>query len=178
METISQSWQFRRNEFNHDWLKNQYLPILAKFQNLLKNELEDKRLEKTFVELVIPQWEERKKQAIALVNDFESHMSPKALLEEDPLLNLPSEFRSWLRDLIHMLWMSRYPVHYWKSNTLKCIHNLDENKLKLEKTLKNCSNLKSASTLRPFYPLFENFYVSCHNLGQAIEQFPNKVMVV
>lgn len=178
MESISQEWQLRRNEFNHDWLKNQYLPILAKFNNLLKNELEDKKLEKVFIDTVVPQWSGIKQQAILLVEDFESHMSPKALLEEGLLSSLPNDFRIWISNLIHVLWKRRYPVHYWICNTLKCIHDLDENKDKLIKALENCPDTKSALTLRPFFSLFENFYISCHNLAQAIEQFPNKVRVV
>ena len=76
-------WQKRRSEFNHDWLKNRFIPALAKWLNLLDDRIEDLSFEHTFVETVLPQWEDHREEALALPRDFEQEMSPRTLLRPE-----------------------------------------------------------------------------------------------
>jgi hypothetical protein len=97
---VSTSWQRRRSELNHDWLKNRYLPALAKWINILDDYVEDYGFEKDFLELTLPQWEEHRLLVIALIESFEIEMSPGIQLSHPPLSHLPESTKMWLHSLI------------------------------------------------------------------------------
>ena len=57
-----------------------------------------------------PAWESRRQDAQWIVESFEDGMSPRRLLSCAPLNGCDVETRAWLGDLVHELWLSRYPV--------------------------------------------------------------------
>lgn len=105
----SRSWQLRRSELNHNWLKNVYLGYFARVQGILDGALEDPEGLTLFLN-ELPRWEHRRDEFKRLASGYETAMSPRGLLEIAPLSNLPIPERRWLGEVIHVLWMSKYHV--------------------------------------------------------------------
>ena len=171
-------WQKRRAAFNHDWLENQYLPALAKWMNLLDGRVEDVQVEHNFVPDVLVQWEGRREEALALPDDFEEQMSPRQLFEEEPLLHCDAETKDWLGDLVHQLWLTRYPVKECISQASEQARETDRAYQQLQEALTKCDNVRSAEALHPFRDEFATFRDQCQGLAEAIEQFSSEIKVV
>ena len=174
----SLAWQQRRSSFNHDWLKNQYIPALEKFLNLLDDLLVDAEFEKTFVTAILPIWEANRTEALQLPRDFEQHMSPQILLSHPPLSSLDDETRQWLGNALHNLWLARYPIQYWITNVIKCAEAAANSYEQICRALQDCPNPQSAASLVAFRALFHQFCHNCRVLARAIEMFPSEVRVV
>lgn len=172
------SWQKRRSEFNHDWLKNKYIPKLGAWVNLLDERIEDVDLEKSYVTSILPDWESHKNEAIALPLDFEADMSPKTLFNEPPLSNCDDDTKQWLGELIHHLWLIRYSVDKLISDALESAKETNDSYGKLQSALKGCTNTSSVKALKPFRALFADFLKSCRALSEAIEKFPGGAAAV
>jgi len=56
------------------------------------------------------EWEAGSGQLRALIAGAEKGLSPRLLLEMQPLARLPDEDRLWLGALLHALWKWRYPI--------------------------------------------------------------------
>lgn len=171
-------WQRRRAEFNHDWLKNVYLIRIDEFLNLLDDKIEDQELERRFVRDILKSWETHAKEAVELVIDFESEMSPRKLLDRPPLSNCSESQRAWLGDLVHQLWLARYPVREWISTASMRARDVDTGYGELMKELESCEDTQSVHALRRFRPAFARFRDQCQDLAKAIEQFHREVKVV
>lgn len=175
---MTRTWQRRRASFNHNWLKNQYLPALSKWVNLLDQRLVDSKMESTFVLNVLPQWESRRSESLSIPADFKSQMSPRRLMEEKPLSHYNEETKAWLSGTVHHLWLARYPVQTWIDQALDQAREADRTYLELQEALSECEALRSADALHPFRDDFAAFRTQCQELAMAIEQFPSEIKVV
>ena len=110
--TSNFQWQARRNKFNHDWLKNKFLNSFDDFiVELGESRLDITRLSE-FLEKDFVAWESRQQDAQWIVESFEDSMSPRRLLEALPLNHCDDETHVWLGNLVHGLWLTRYPVKH------------------------------------------------------------------
>ncbi len=174
MYRVPPAWQERRSRFNHNWLKNQFLPALESFHNALKGQLERADLDRSFLEVDLPQWESQRAEAYALAADFVRDMSPWTLFDQAPLARYDEETKKWLGDVVHALWMARYPVHHWVDEASARVRNVDAAYNCLQATLRTCPDTWTAAKL---LPVVNNFRLACHCLAKAIEQFPSTVRV-
>ena len=171
------SWQKRRSEFNHDWLKNRYLPAIAKWVNILDDRVEDQDFQREFPTTILNQWLEYGPQAYGLADRFESEMSPRVLLGQHPLSRLPSERREWLGTLVHELWLSRYPVHRWVADTVAVVDAANEAYQLLRDSIASREST-TVEELRPLRHSFTRFQGLCQALARTIEEFPSKMLIV
>jgi hypothetical protein len=171
------AWQRRRSEFNHDWLKNRYLPALSKWLNLLDGKIEDPAFESTFLKVIFGQWEEQSPRALKLVQDFEKEMSPRTLLEFPPLSILASSTKAWLGPLVHELWLARYPVRNWIDSAVAVVRSLDMAYERVLECLSERQTDVSVVQVGLCRPVFAEFRLDCHRLARAVEAFPSKVTV-
>ncbi len=167
-------WQKRRGELNHDWLKGRYIPDLDRWLNLLGGLVENQVFAREFLTSVFPQWEELGRGAVALAQDFEHQMSPRCLLDRPPLFRRPVMIRLWLGELVHELWLKRYPVRDWTAHVTAAVAAADANyaRLRDHEPKPNCPR-----TLRTLQPLFGRFREDCHVVASAIAQFPHDMRV-
>lgn len=172
------SWQKRRSEFNHDWLKNQYLTALGSWLNLLDLKISDPVLESSFIKGVLPQWENRGPEALCLAASFEQEMSPRCLFNHFPLSQCDDDTKSWLGDLIHNLWLVRYKVKDLVQRVN--IEAEEANKVynHLQTVLHGCEDIQSVSALVFLREPFADFRTRCQNLAKAIEVFPTEIKVI
>jgi hypothetical protein len=170
-------WQTRRSTFNHDWLKNRFIPALARFMNLLDDLVEDSEFERSFTTRILLEWEEHRSEALSLCLDFEREMSPRVLLDSPPLSYCDDETRQWLGNVIHALWLARYPVRDWIAEASASVSEADAAYDLLHSELIKFMYTQSVCTLYPLRQLFADFLRKCRKLANSIERFPSEVMV-
>jgi hypothetical protein len=171
------NWQKRRSEFNHDWLKNRYLPALAKCANILDGRVEDPEFE-TDLPKTLGQWCDHRNEPRLLAEAFGAEMSPRILLDEVPLTGLPAEHRAGLAALVDALWRTRYPVAHWISNLIDRSDAVDAAYNSLDQILRSGAEPSAASVLRRNRSKLVDFHTACQALARAVEEFPSGVLVV
>lgn len=170
-------WQKRRNAFNHDWLKNRFMPALSKWLNLLDDKIEDEEFENKFISSVFCQWQPQREEILTLAQDFELEMSPRRLFVDGPLSGCDKYTRQWLEFLTHNLWLDRYPVRRWITDATECTRKIDALYDQLREELRVCHDIRAAGNLRSLRKQFAEFRDRCQDLARAIEQFPSEVKV-
>ena len=171
--TSEPDWQRRRSLFNHDRLKNKYLPALSTFLNILDDKIEDDEFERSFVADTFPGWELRHAEVTALIHDFESEMSPRNLLDR----SWRTPDKSWLSRLVDILWHSRYPVAEWLSEAQDAARQTNESYLRLCRELEKSRDIEQSERLRQLRDDFARFRNGCQDLAISIEKFPRKILV-
>ncbi len=172
------SWQKRRSEFNHDWMKNKYIQALRDWRRLLNDEQEDEDLEKKFVSNVLPQWESYSDEAFALPKNFEIEMSPRVLFNEPLLSHCDDDTKNWLGEVMHNLWLVRYAVKQLIDDATTKAENAELSYGRLQEALKRCPDIRNIEALRPLSSFFEEFCKCCEALAGAIEKFPSEVKAI
>jgi len=171
------AWQLRRSEFNHRWLKNEYMPALARLLNVLEGHIEDSEFQQTFVEDVLPRWKTHYPEVLSLIHDCENDMSPRRLFEHPPLSRWPREHR-WLPEIVHVLWLSKYQVADKVSDSLAAANQANELYVNLREALECDPRGESVSRLEALRDRFADFRDKCQELAKSIERFPNKIFVI
>src|SRR5258707_121105 len=136
---MTNCWRKRRSSFNHDWLKNQYIPALARYLNLLDDLIEDDEFARSFVSDVLAEWELHRNEAVDLAKSFEYEMSPQRLVECSPLCRCEECTKRWLGNLMHLLWLKRYPIDQWVAEAAQAIESTDVAYGRLQQSLRDRS---------------------------------------
>jgi hypothetical protein len=102
------NWTKRRNAWSHDWLKNRFLPALAKLVNIMNGRVNDPSFHNRFIKEILPNWKTEIQEARGLIESFEADMSPRSLFSYPPLSRCAEATLTWLPDLVHILWLFRY----------------------------------------------------------------------
>ena len=174
---MNQTWQAKRTNLNHDWLKNVYLTALEKWVNVLDDRVDDPGFERDFLSERFSQWPERQQSAERLIVSFESDMSPKTLLDRPPLQRCRPETKVWLGSLIHALWLSRQEVAAMIRDAKEHMETADALYKQLDAAL--VTRLGTClDDLRPLRDDFAAFYSACALLAASVSRFPNSVKVV
>lgn len=166
-------WPRRRSIFSHDWLKNKYMTALAKFLNLLDDEIEDPEFERSFVPTILPQWGAHVEEVVSLVKDFERCMSPGGLFLMPPLSGCDELTRRWLGDFVHSLWLSKYSVREAVEEALAAVGRVEDVYRLIQRELQGCADVCSAADLRPLRTHFAAFRELCEQLAGMVERLPD-----
>ena len=168
------NWQRDRSDFNHQWLKNRLLSALDAADNVIKGRVRSIGYLQELIDVDIPEWQERRKDLHTLLNDFESQMSPQQFILSSPLSDCEEPVKETLAELMHELWLVRYPVQEWLDNA----KNAAEEVNLYYEHLRNCKPIDSDGNIQPeFVTYFDAFRSSCRKLSKAIEQFPNQILI-
>jgi hypothetical protein len=170
-------WQKRRSRFNHDWLKNQFLPTLARWLNLLDDLIEDPEFERSFIPTFLAEWESQRVEARSLASQFEVEMSPACLLDHPPLARFSEQDKAWLKRLVHNLWLQRYAVSAQVDEALAAIRDADAIFVAIQQRLDPSAEPPTAADERVHLIQWREFRECCQNLAKVIEAFPNQVKV-
>ena len=174
---ISRTWQLRRSELNHNWLKNVYVGYFARMQGILDGVVEDPEGLALFLD-ELPQWERRREEFTALASSYEIAMSPRGLLEHAPMSNLPLHERRWLGDVIHVLWMAKYQV----ADDARLIGTRAIAVNRAYDAVQKClSGLPSAPQVKDIALCrgeLANLRVACLDLTKAVHRLQSEVRVV
>ena len=182
MHHLISSWQERRNAFNHDWLKNKYLNRLDAFIKRLKKPNSDTFRIIRFLNDDFSEWKKQQSEIENLLETFEMEMSPKSLFKKEPLNHCDNETRIWLGQLIHALWLARYPVKEWIYAGQNAFCNVNDQYNNIVKILKSkkldCESEDYRTALKPLIPHFLQFKKACEELSRAIGMFPHYILAI
>ena len=177
MNSSISSWPRHRSSFNHDWLKNAYLPALHKWLNILAGQVEDHEFERTFREKKLVEWEGRSQECRKLIQDFGHDMSPARCFERHPLSNCSARTRAWLLPLVHALWEHRCLVAERTGAATEALHAAQTAYELLRSSLASGTAAASGPSAGALRPLSAEFVSRCAKLSQVMSRFPVKARV-
>jgi hypothetical protein len=169
-------WQRLRRELNHDWLKNIYLPRLGAWMSVLQGEVEDVGLEVSFLHGGFSEWCDRSEEIGRLLASFESAMSPRTLLDEEPLCKVTCATRAWLEPVVHEMWRARVGTRELVAKAERCLTNCATLHTELSRQV-DVQERPSADSLRCLAHGFDRFLLECARLSRALSRFPDTVRV-
>ena len=165
-------WECQRGELNHDWLKNRVCPAIARMRSILSGAVDDHGYTEQFISTVLIQWADMLNRIDALIVAFEEALSPRSLLTHGPLTNMAPTDRTWFGDMVHRLWISRYPVRKWMTDA----------SIALAATRRVFADITSDVQLEGRGGItladVDSLYASCIALAQCIEKFPHRILVM
>ena len=173
------TWQKRRIEFNHDWMKNIYLISMDAFIGRIHDLKETTRVNgrvEEFIKIRFFEWELHKKEAEWLINNFKNQMSPKECLNSGFLKYYSEDDKKWMGELIHELWLIRHPVDEWIKNSHKAFNKVEKLYRDIKVQLSKHKHF-NATYLLSMKTVFENFCEACSKFSETISQLPNKYLV-
>jgi len=153
------------------------MPALGKCLNILDDRIEDEEFEREFVRRLLPQWESNRAEARALVTDFEEQMSPQRLVNLPPLNRLDPNTRGWIGQLVHELWLVRYPVRKWAADVLACVEGVEAQYGQIIHRIGRHDIPPLLAELRTMRGDFAEFRTRCQELGRSIGELPNEAKV-
>jgi hypothetical protein len=154
------------------------MPALAKYLNLLDDFIEDMEFAGSFISAILPEWEARRGEATALAHSFAQEMSPQVLFESSPLCRFDPCTKRWLGQLMHILWLKRFPIDEWVNNALQAIENTDAAYIRLQETLVDRETLANCERTATLRQSFAEFRDNCQIMANALSKFPSEVRVV
>lgn len=174
IELRHSDWQRRRSDFNHQWLKNRFLSALDAAEQVIRGRIRAAAYWQEFIKADLPEWQERREDLNLLLEDFEIEMSPRRLFDCPPLSECASPGRDVLAELMHELWLARYPIASWlkKANGAASRANIHFERLRKIAPMDEAGKVPSE-----FVSEFEEFRAACRTLSKAIEKFPDRILV-
>jgi hypothetical protein len=167
-------WQRRRSDFNHQWLKNRFLSALDAAEQVIQGRIRAAAYWQEFLEIDLHEWQERREDLQTLLVEFEAEMSPRQLFDYSPLSDCESPAMAVLAELMHELWLARYPVKTWLEKAKTASSKVNTHFERLRKI----PPVDDAGKAQPeFVSEFEDFRAACRNLSKAIEKFPDRILV-
>ena len=169
-------WQYRRSQFNHDWLKNEFLNNLDGFLVMLQYENPSVDHLKDFLEKDFLSWPQHFEEGKGIIDSFEKEMTPAHLLDESPLNSMAPETREWFGDLVHSLWLCRCSV----KETISSLSDLFDKTVDIYKAIKTRlgETGMSLDALKELVPEFSNFRERCFEFSETLSTLPSEVKYV
>ncbi len=171
----TEEWQRRRCAFNHDWLKNQFMPALAKCINVIDRRVLDEAFLPSFADRLRAEWGPHRLEALTLLRCFETEMSPSRLFDRPPLASCPRPVLNWLLTLVDQLWANREPVRQWTTEALEKLEAANRAYSEVVEALNRTEGMLTAEALCVHRRLFVEFQARCQELGRAISGFPCEI---
>lgn len=167
-------WLSRRNRFNHDWLKNQYLMALGKLLNVLDDRIEDDGFVEQFLNGELQTWEHEFHEAQQLIDHFASSMSPQVLFDRVPFSHATGTL-PWLPSLTDVLWREKHQIDVLTTTARDALLAANQDYLLIIANLNQSDN--QPLDYKELYPLLVKFTENCRRLAEAVGTFPNRILV-
>lgn len=172
------TWQQRRSNFNHNWLKNKFIVKLQAGINLIEGCIEDPAFEQVFVADLFLLWQSNKGKIIDIINSFETEMSPNCYFENSPINKLDNKSKQWLALIVHQMWYTREDISTLTNSTLTAFKQADMEYKYLKNQLENHQvDCTLVAQLNPYCLLFKQWRDACQELSWEISQFPRTVKI-
>jgi hypothetical protein len=171
------AWKAARNRLNHDWLKNKFLMTLEKAIKIANGKAEDGEFVERFVESSLQEFELEIRKAKILIGSFENSMSPRNLLDREPLRHLDLRHRHWLGQVVHMCWLTRLNVDGLVRTANSRLEETVERCKKLDSCFKRMHDAGIRTGLE--FCLYElvAFRDACQEFGNVMSRFPSRIEV-
>lgn len=174
MVPMLSEWQRRRSEFNHDWLKNQFLNRLNAFRERLRGAKPDIGKLRQFLREDLPEWDSHECEARWLIECVEHEMSPRRFFDYPPLTRCSEETKEWLPDVIHELWLNRYPVLALQKHAGDSLSKASKRYGLLKKRVQELASMDSERLVSLAHD-FSELSRLCGELHDALSEFDIKM---
>ena len=170
-------WQGKRDEINHDWLKNEYLKAADAFITRLAQQQPDLERVREFLTDLL-EWESRRDELLQLIAGAEDALSPRRLFDEPPLSRCGPETLEWLPSVMHGLWLMRYPIKDSIEAIVQAVDSVDAAYAVVMRILDRPTRLTDIDKLRNDRQTFVKFSDALRTLSAAISSLPHRILVV
>jgi hypothetical protein len=175
---VEKDWQARRNRFTHDWLKNKFSLALEKAVKIAQERIEDDKFAARFIETALPEFEIEMQTARELIDSFEQSMSPRVLVDREPLCRLNDHHRDWLGRVVYACWRNRIGASELVDAANKRLEQALAAFYRLRQCIEGkCGKLEGQQLACCRTELLA-FRDACGELGTAISRFPSRILVV
>ena len=106
-----------------------------------------------------------------LISSLEDEISPQVLFLIEPLNQMNQENVRWLKPLVHLLWLSRYPINKWTAQVINKLEEADRLFYDIEHELLN----RNYSVLRK---RLKTFIDICKDLSKGISEYPHGILPI
>lgn len=121
------------------------------------------------------EWQIKKDDFETLIDEAVEALSPAQLIDEYPLNRMSEENQSWLKEVIHILYMERTGIKTTVGEIREKFNYISEFHALLLKILKGENDeLKKKAGKQPF----EGFYKELQKFSKMISSLPHEVQVV
>ena len=175
---VGKDWQAKRNRFNHDWLKNKFSLTLEKAVKIAQERIEDDGFAAKFIQIALPEFETEMQNARALIESFESSMSPFVLLDRTPLCRLNDRTRFWLGQVVHVCWKNRIGASDLVGSATGKLEEALAAFDRLRQCIEGGCGKLDGQQLACCRAEIMTFRDACGELGASISRFPSHIMVV
>lgn len=175
---MKSEWQTRRSQLNHDWLKNVYINSVKAFLLRLDQYPVNTARVEEFMKEDLPEWEQRQCEISKLVWDAEDAMSPRSLFKTYPLSVATDETKVWLPDLVHNLWLCRYPILQLINNARAALENANRKYQDFSNIMSCCESECEHIERETKLASCKAFIVALSELTEAISALPHEIWVV
>jgi len=175
---VEKDWQAGRNRFNHDWLKNKFSLALEKAVKIAQERIEDDEFAFKFIDNALPEFEIEMQTARELIDSFEESMSPRVLLDREPLCRLNDHHRDWLGRVVHACWKHRTGAGELVDTATERLEKALAAFYRLRQCIEGkCGKLEGQQLACCRTELLA-FRDACGELGTASSRFPSRILVV
>jgi len=167
-------WQKRRSDLNHRRLGNQFRTTFGNAVNVLKGKVRWSGSTSDVLLECITEWRTISTDASSLLTTFEEEMSPRFYFNVPPLHNCDSETQSWLPQLIHELWLRRYPITTWVADAQVALRQADSVCAEINTMLPAAGNAQALPAIILKTTLFQE---ACDEVVERISVLPHILLV-
>lgn len=118
-------WNTFRASLHHDWMQKYMTFLYARQDTLNQMAIGGAGWRKEIKEQML-EWREKRELFTELINTGEEALSPRQLLYESPLNNMPARNREWLGEVIHGLYIQRMHIMETMSRLQEIFDEADE----------------------------------------------------
>jgi len=170
----SESWQRRRSDFNHNWLKNTYLGYIRRLHKILDENKKAQNGLRLFLEK-FPEWELRQVELITLINEYGDLLSPKTLLNVTPLNNLEEDYKLLIGEKVDEIWKLKNNIPEQIKAAKDCLEKVESNYDILKKRMENVTEIQDISDRDGCKKEVKAFIDACEELNSTVNKFHNRI---
>lgn len=165
---VSVDWPVRCSQFNHGWLRNRFCQSLKAEIQVVAGKVgrdchEDAHLK------WMEDWLVHEETARILIADFVNEMSPAALFNHYPLVNLDPKDALFFREMAHSHWLDR---HHLKTMLAETTNALALASVRVRK-LRDAKDAQDAVQSG----LVASIHDACLRLADALSQLPRSILL-
>jgi hypothetical protein len=164
------AWQRRRAAFNHDWLKNRYIPALGKWLNVLDGQVTDDAFAVTFAQHKFLEWRRESWALKSLLDDFTTEMSPARLLEDAAGNPWCAE---WLRSFVRGYWLCVSDVERRLSDVRACADAVERAFWAVHGIIDDWGVQRILAEPGKARPVVAELHEACIALAEAVSALPS-----
>jgi hypothetical protein len=165
---MTEPWQRRRSELNHLRLRSRFLTAVVAAANRAGDAVTLLQDQSSAGDR-LSAWPALSEDLRALIDDFESAMSPAVYVDRPPLAGFNPNWRENVRPCIHALWLARYPVRTWMTDARNALSSANAQYGVVFPS--GAAPVLTRSALLDFHAL-------CVELSERISRFPERIPIV